>query len=184
MRRGYEIIHCWFIHLIFLKLFSLTLSNYRSSDIFRNLYELLYEDIVIFYTKYWAKLFVQYLIFSTERYRYFHLRFSFFCQQLIYIIIFLSTISETKISDIHFLKLLTLWLLLDRTLKKYFFWLLKYFFSLEHGGRHDEPGDGAHPRHEEGGGSAWRGAPGGRISGICGNNKDDRIQVTIKTTKV
>ena len=128
MRRGYEIIHCWFIHLIFLKLFSLTLSNYRSSDIFRNLYELLYEDIVIFYTKYWAKHFVQYLIFSTERYRYFHLRFSFFCQQLIYIIIFLSTISETKISDIHFLKLLTLWLLLDRTLKKYFFLTIKIFF--------------------------------------------------------
>ena len=50
VKRGYEINHCWFIHLIFLNLFSLTLSNYRSSDIFRNLYELLYEDIVIFYT--------------------------------------------------------------------------------------------------------------------------------------
>ena len=118
------------------------------------------------------------------RYRYFHLRFSFFCQQLIYIIIFLSTISETKISDIHFLKLLTLWLLARSHAEWIFFLSIKIFFSLEHGGRHDEPGDGAHPRHEEGGGSAWRGAPGGRISGICGNNKDDKIEVTIKTTKI
>jgi len=42
------------------------------------------------------------------------------------------------------------------------------FLLVEHGWGHDEPGDWADPRHEEGGGGAWCRSSGGRISRIHG----------------
>ena len=52
---------------------------------------------------------------------------------------------------------------------------------VEHGWWDDEPGDGAHPRHEEGGGGAWRRSSGGRISRIHGQKLNSNLTAILRS---